>query len=405
MAGDRAIRLNATRAEAEEDASGLLRTPAAGEAKATRRADIAPPTAEPRPRAADADARRLVSRLREVLATTTVGDLVRAKTAARRASRDVDGVLVVDAKDSVGDALRALSERGVLSALVTERDEEDDDEMEEDEKEKKKKKKKKKKDPRAVRYRGFLSVNDVVLDLVSRGADEDARETLVRGLAAVAGGGGAATEVEPSREELERAREAWNWPSLPVSEIMSPVNWQDGRVMFAPDDPSFDGVSALSLVASRFFHDDPSGPTCHRVALMRRVTPFEDALHTHERATNARGITHGDIVSMSDVVRSLLRDASSETAEADADLAALLERVTLRDLRLDESVVFTVDADSPAFEAFEQMTRRGLSAAAAVGAKRGRDVSGGGTAGGAKDVVGNVRCVLYTGSHTTAFAW
>jgi hypothetical protein len=245
-------------------------------------------------------------------------------------------------------------------------------------------------------------VNDVVLDLVSRGADEDARETLVRGLAAVAGGGGAATEVEPSREELERAREAWNWPSFPVSEIMSPVNWQDGRVMFAPDDPSFDGVSALSLVASRFFHDDPSGPTCHRVALMRRVTPFEDALHTHERATNAdapRGITHGDIVSMSDVVRSLLRDASSP------DLAALLERVTLRDLRLDESVVFTVDADAPAFEAFEQMTRRGLSAAAAVGAKRGRDVSGGGTAGGAKDVVGNVRCVLYTGSHTTAFAW
>ena len=397
MAGDRAMRLNATRAEAEEDASGLLRTPAAGEAKATRRADIAPPTAEPRPRAADADARRLVSRLREVLATTTVGDLVRAKTAARRASRDVDGVLVVDAKDSVGDALRALSERGVLSALVTERDEEDDDEMEEEKKEEKK-------DPRAVRYRGFLSVNDVVLDLVSRGADEDARETLVRGLAAVAAGGGAATEVEPSREELERAREAWNWPSLPVSEIMSPVNWQDGRVMFAPDDPSFDGVSALSLVASRFFHDDPSGPTCHRVALMRRVTPFEDALHTHERATNARGITHGDIVSMSDVVRSLLRDASSETAEADADLAALLERVTLRDLRLDESVVFTVDADSPAFEAFEQMTRRGLSAAAAVGAKRGRDVSGGGTAGGAKDVVGNVRCVLYTGSHTTAFA-
>ena len=403
MAGDRAMRLNATRAEAEEDASGLLRTPAAGEAKATRRADIAPPTAEPRPRAADADARLLVSRLREVLATTTVGDLVREKTAARRASRDVDGVLVVDAKDSVGDALRALSERGVLSALVTERDEEDDDEMEEDEKEKKKKKKKKK-DPRAVRYRGFLSVNDVVLDLVSRGADEDARETLVRGLAAVAAGGGAATEVEPSREELERAREAWNWPSLPVSEIMSPVNWQDGRVMFAPDDPSFYGVSALSLVASRFFHDDPSGPTCHRVALMRRVTPFEDALHTHERATNARGITHGDIVSMSDVVRSLLRDASSETAEADADLAALLERVTLRDLRLDESVVFTVDADAPAFEAFEQMTRRGLSAAAAVGAKMGRDVSGGGTAGGAKDVVGNVRCVLYTGSHTTAFA-
>ena len=65
---------------------------------------------------------------------------------------------------------------------------------------------------------------------------------------------------------------------------------------------------------------------------------------------------------MSDVVRSLLRDASSP------DLAALLERVTLRDLRLDESVVFTVDADAPAFEAFEQMTRRGLSAAAAVGA-------------------------------------
>jgi CBS domain-containing protein len=194
----------------------------------------------------------------------------------------------VDAKDSVGDALRALSERGVLSALVTERDEEDDDEMEEDEEKKKKKKKKKKKDPRAVRYRGFLSVNDVVLDLVSRGADEDARETLVRGLAAVAGGGGAATEVEPSREELERAREAWNWPSLPVSEIMSPVNWQDGRVMFAPDDPSFDGVSALSLVASRFF----SRRSLRHHVSPRRVDATRNAVRgrvTHPRARDKRG--------------------------------------------------------------------------------------------------------------------
>jgi CBS domain-containing protein len=158
---------------------------------------------------------------------------------------------------------------------------------------------------------------------------------------------------------------------------MSAPSWQDGHVLWRADDPTLARLSVFDLCARYFFHGDPDGPVCHRVAAL---APDED---------DPRALKCAAIVSMSDVVR-LLHDelfagggwrssaAFAATREDAEEAASLAERVSLDDLGLAASafapLVF-VDADAPAIRAFEAMTRSGVAFCAAVDERAGEIVA------------------------------
>ena len=308
---------------------------------------------------------------------------VRDPSDARGASRDPssspppalapEDVLVVQYDEPVGEALRKLSARRVLSAPVVDYSS-------------------------GVAYRGFLSVADVVLDIASRqsaGAeagvgvpaateddavlaslapglrDDDDDDEPIRPPAPTAANEPTSGTPSPPPPPLGR------WALTPVSEVMSAPNWQDGHVLWRADDPTLARLSVFDLCFHYFFHGDPDGPVCHRVAAL---APDEDDPHALKCAA---------IVSMSDVVR-LLHDelfagggrrssaAFAATSEDAEEAASLAERVTLDDLGLAASafapLVF-VDADAPAIRAFEAMTRGGVAFCAAVDERAGEIVA------------------------------
>jgi CBS domain-containing protein len=164
------------------------------------------------------------------------------------------------------------------------------------------------------------------------------------------------------------AQRAKEWPLLPVSEVMTAPNWQDGHVLWRADDPKFERISVLDLCDEYFFHGSPDGPVCHRVAALARDPDDESRL------------TCAAVISMSDVVRSVLREnigaraAAAETADAADELATLSENVTVADLGLVTAPPFTVDADRPALRAFEDMVAAGFTCAAVVCASTGNVV-------------------------------
>jgi len=280
---------------------------------------------------------------------------------------------VVQYDEPVGEALRKLSARRVLSAPVVDYSS-------------------------GVSYRGFLSVADVVLDIASRqsaGADagvgvpavtEDDAVLAFRVLASLAprlDDDDAPVRPPPPTAAKEPSgtpsppSPLGRWALTPVSEVMSAPNWQDGHVLWRADDPTLARLSVFDLCFHYFFHGDPDGPVCHRVAAL---APDEDDPHALKCAA---------IVSMSDVVR-LLHDelfagggrrssaAFAATSEDAEEAASLAERVTLDDLGLAASafapLVF-VDADAPAIRAFEAMTRGGVAFCAAVDERAGEIVA------------------------------
>ena len=162
---------------------------------------------------------------------------------------------------------------------------------------------------------------------------------------------------------------AKEWPLLPVSEVMTSPNWQDGHVLWRAEDPKFERISVLELCDEYFFHGSPDGPVCHRVAALAR-DPDDDSR-----------LTCAAVISMSDVVRAVLREnlgaraaASADTADAADELATLCEDVTVADLGLVAAPPFTVDADRPALRAFEDMVAAGFTCAAVVCASTGNVV-------------------------------
>ena len=165
------------------------------------------------------------------------------------------------------------------------------------------------------------------------------------------------------------APSAKEWPLLPVSEVMTTPTWQDGHVLWRADDPKFERISVLELCDEYFFHGSPDGPVCHRVAALAR-DPDDDSR-----------LTCAAVISMSDVVRTVLREnlgaraaAAADAADAADELATLSEDVTVADLGLATAPPFTVDADRPALRAFEDMVAAGFTCAAVVCASTGNVV-------------------------------
>lgn len=94
------------------------------------------------------------------------------------------------------------------------------------------------------------------------------------------------------------------WPLLPVSEVMNAPSWQDGHVLWKADDPEFEHLSVLDLCVDYFFHFRADGPVCHRVAVLTRDDDFSADGQSEARAE----LKCGAVLSMSDVVRLVLRD-------------------------------------------------------------------------------------------------
>ena len=252
--------------------------------------------------------------------------------ADQRRAVDAD-ILVLLYDTPVGEALHKLSTRNILSAPVLDISGD-------------------------IGYKGFISVHDIILDLTSRNSAEKA--LLLHQL------GEASSKSASAATSPDTFTKMSEWPLLPISEVMSTPVWQDGHMLWRADDPHFERLSVLTLCQDYFFHGNPDGPVCHRVAVLRRG----DSL-------GGRVLTCAGVISMSDVVRLVLREglgprsaALEETSDAAAESAALSETVTLEELGIATKRVFCVNAAEPALHAFEKMTRLGLSAVAVVDDRR-----------------------------------
>ena len=264
----------------------------------------------------------LASRLRALLESTSVGELLRAKRANENAECPDDdeqpGVLTLWPDTKIVDALRQLARRGVLSAPVVDASNGE------------------------LVHKGFLSLSDIVLDLCSRDTVE--LEALLQDL-------GESTLGDPQYPP------GTEWQNLPVSEVMATPNWQDGhKIPWRADDPDYERISVLELCRQYFFHGSPEGPICHRVAVFRRDG---DTLRV------AAVISAADVVKHS-LLAATERPADGEEMTQPEDTAALASHATLGELGMAVKAVFTVDADDAALHAFQRMTRLGFTSAAAV---------------------------------------
>lgn len=75
-------------------------------------------------------------------------------------------------------------------------------------------------------------------------------------------------------------------------------------MLWKADDPEFENLSVLDLCVDYFFHDRADGPVCHRVAVLTRDDKVSDDGDSEART----GLKCGAVLSMSDVVRLVLRD-------------------------------------------------------------------------------------------------
>ena len=215
-------------------------------------------------------------------------------------------VLVLDANDTVSEALDKLSRRGVLAAPVL--------------------------DTQRALYWGWWGIADAVQAFIASNSDE---------LLVLRHQIGPEPGVSAPGDSLLRDPHAKTTGEFALRRITSFQPSSDGHMLHCAADPDFQHFTLLDLVQGAMLHGG-GWPVCHRVAVVQPVGTVLSVMH---------------VVSQTDMMRFLLAHADS--------LKALMSR-TVADLGLvyigrgQPKGVLCIGGSEPALDAFGAMMAAGM---------------------------------------------